>query len=182
MSADSPERESFWHWSIDRYREPDVEKSLLNLQDEFDFNVNILLWSCWCAERFENLTDLNFYHAIEALSAWSGHVTKNLRISRRYLKTQTLMSETHALRVLLKEAELSSEKIEQQFLENVAHTQLKPLVKRDRRDMSRRARLNLALYAAALGAGRKKSFSVEMLSELAHALLRQPSYSGADTR
>ncbi len=169
MSA--PEGDAFWYWSLDHYGRNGVEPTLLRMQDEFDFNINIALWCCWCAEFYEDMPELVLRNAIDRTSAWNTNVTIPLRSIRRYLAdqapTKTALGEP--FRDAIKENELAAEKEEQSRLEALADM-MSPLStsKADphHSEPQIRARRNLAAYTALIGAAKKNTFTVSLLEQL----------------
>lgn len=158
----------FWSWSLERYPIEGVEPLLLRLQDEFGFNVNILLWACWCGERYDEAPALVIRKAMDVTGQWNGNVTASLRQARRYLKTpppQADAQQAEDLRGQIKALELAAERIEQELLEKLAETALSPAP--DKSQSLSRMRRNLASYAALLGAAKKKDFTVSLLESLA---------------
>ncbi len=180
-----PESEDFWQWSLSHYARKDVEKLLLQLQDEFDFNVNIALWCCWCAEIYETAPDLALRHAIDQTGAWSAHVTGPLRAVRRFLKThrETHSAASENLREKIKQGELDAEKEEQSRLQRLADSALTPLgaeIVDSAAERRQRARLNLAAYAALIGAGKRNRFMVSLLEELSERIYPTPDQNLAN--
>ncbi|WP_411818465.1 TIGR02444 family protein [Hyphococcus sp. DH-69] len=114
--ADTP----FWHWSLAHYGA--AEQSLLRLQDEFDCDVNIILFCCWCAEEFEALSEKEMASALDLARSWTDKIVHPLRSVRRSLsKTNPAESD---LRGMVKDTELSAEKILQDMLFNFADENL----------------------------------------------------------
>lgn len=173
--------EKFWSWSLARYKIDGVEPLLLRLQDEFDFNVNILLWACWCGENFDAAPDIVFRKAVDITAKWSGNVTAPLRNARRFLKApppQANAEEAAALRTEIKTLELTAEKVEQTLLESLALSALTPTNEEQDQTLSRMRR-NLAVYASLLGAAKNKDFSVSLLESLADLIFNGAEASSA---
>lgn len=156
--------EDFWQWSLKHYACNGVEPLLLRLQDDFDFNINIALWCCWCADHFEAAPDLSLRNAIDRTDKWNAQVTQPLRSARRYLKSDETTAGAATLRGQIKDAELAAEKEEQMRLEALAESALSPLSEKSA--PAPRARRNIAAYAALTGAAQKKNFTVSLLEEL----------------
>ena len=157
---------AFWDWSLEHYRRSGAESLLLRLQDEMGLSVNMLLWSMWCAERFETAPDLYVRNAIDAVAPWQTTVVAPLRSVRRSLKSQTETGGAEDLRAQVKTAELAAEKIEQTVLERVALAMLTPAKSRTAETVRRRARQNLTTYAALMKAPQRKGFSTSLLQSL----------------
>ncbi len=118
----------FWDWSIERYRREGVDEAALKLQDECGFNINILLWCCWTAEIYPDLSEMVVLKAIEISLPWAKQVTIPLRRARQALKFKPCSppngiseSTVEHLRQIIKEAELEAEKIEETMLESLTH-------------------------------------------------------------
>lgn len=162
---------SFWQWSIEAYARPGASAALLRLQDDFDLNVNILLWCCWCAKTRGAVPDLALRKAMDLTAEWSREVSAPLRAARRALKAAPRQADAagaEALRVKVKEAELDSEKLEQSMLENLARDSLAPQAEAP--DAPAAARRSLARYADLSGAARLKGFSTLLLDDVAQAV------------
>lgn len=179
MSA--PQTEDFWQWSLTHYAHKGVEPVLLQLQDEFDFNVNITLWCCWCARHYDAAPDLALRHAIDQTANWNANVTAPLRSVRRFLKTHHKGEATDdtALRERIKDAELDAEKEEQARLETLSKSALSPLgatADQHPEHLRNRTRRNLAAYTALIGAGKKNKFTISLLETLIdHLYSQQPA-------
>lgn len=155
----------FWTWSLDRYRREGVESLALRLQDGFGLSVNLLLWSCWCAERYDATAELVMRKAVDVTAQWGGKVAAPLRAVRRYLNDRSDVADAAALRDDVKAAELEAERLEQAMLEDLARSALSPATAQDRAAILARARRNLATYAALSQAPRREGFSTSLLHD-----------------
>jgi uncharacterized protein (TIGR02444 family) len=174
---------AFWSWSLEHYQRNNVETLALHLQDEFDFNVNILLWACWCAEEFEATPDLVLRQAIELTAQWTANVTSPLRHARRYLKApiqQSSVETTASLRTQIKQSELDAEQVEQSLLEALAEAALKKAPK-DHGQTQIRARRNLSAYAALIGAAKKQGFATSLIESLINHIFSAPPHAAVPT-
>lgn len=155
----------FWDWSVAIYRQGDVEKTTIQLQDDFDLNVNVVLWCCWCAHHYEEIPEFALRKAIEETSNWTNKVTGPIRSARRASKEQSAIE--NDLYNTLKNAELMAEQVEQTSLALIAENQLKPA----QRDIPLScARRNLSRYIALLGTVRQPGFSIELIETLLAAI------------
>lgn len=148
MSADN--RQTFWSWSLSRYAAEGVAQPLLQLQDEFQLDVNILLWCGWCAERYQEIPVAVIRSAVEFAGDWSQGVTRPLRAARRALRNPPAAAagdDAARLRASIKESELAAERVEQEVLERLAAEALQPCTGGGK--ASARLRCNLEAYAAA---------------------------------
>ena len=169
MSA--PQAGDFWQWSVAHYGREGVEPLLLQLQDEFGFDINIALWCCWCAKHYEAAPDFALRNAIEQTDGWNTHVTQSLRSVRRFLKAQQtpMTADDAAFRESIKSAELKAEEKEQSRLAALAEIALSRLgAAADQRieEQRNRSRRNLATYTALIGAAKKDRFTVSALETL----------------
>ncbi|MEM9495825.1 MAG: TIGR02444 family protein [Pseudomonadota bacterium] len=167
----------FWTWSLDRYAGERVATTLIDLQDRFSLNVNLVLWCCWCAEGYEPVPDAAMVKAHEAVSTWSSAVTGPLRGARRFLKTSQAAAaapEASLLRIEIKRLELDSEKIEQILLTSIAENDLTASPGADETSRRKRAGDNLRSYAKLAGADGRDGFSDMKLDAAAAVIFAAP--------
>lgn len=174
-----PSEADFWPWSLDRYAWEGVESLSLRLQDEFGLSVNMLLWSCWCATRYEAAPDLVMRKAIDVSGQWNAGVTAPLRQARRFLKDRREPEGAEALRERIKAAELSAEELEQTMLARLAATALTPARTPGRAQVLSCARRNLASYAALMRAAKRKGFSTSLLHDFIDRIFGPAPSDGA---
>jgi uncharacterized protein (TIGR02444 family) len=98
---------SFWRWSLASY--PKVERGLLDLQDRFGADVNLILFCAWIGR----LTPEALETAETAVRPWREDVVEPLRRLRRLLKQHP---EAADLRDRVKAAELEAERLAQRLL------------------------------------------------------------------
>lgn len=104
-------RAALWDFAVALYSSPDVEKTLLYLQDHFKVNVNLVLWACWLQKRHIALDQPLLQAAENAIAGWDNSVVQNLRQLRRQLKADAADDELIAqLREQIKSAELLAER------------------------------------------------------------------------
>ncbi len=119
---------NFWHWSEDVYAQKGVSALLLQMQDDFGLNVNLLLWSIWTAQHYGEAPKPVIKEAGATIDAWNTDVCQNLRRARRALKTPPKAADNdlaQALRKKVKKAELDAEEIEQKILQTIAKQHFK---------------------------------------------------------
>lgn len=106
---------AFWQFSLRVYAEPGVASECLALQDAFDLDVNVLLFSAWLgAARQIALTADEIDGIKRRAGPWNGEVVKPLRQVRRYLKASGY--ERSEFRDKAKALELEAEQLEQAML------------------------------------------------------------------
>ena len=118
----TPPAPSLWDFSLALYSAPDVESICLRLQDDFQVNVNILLWCCWLEVRGIRLTPMRLEQACQRIDSWDQTVVAPLRHLRRDIKQHYLANDpqVEACRQAIKSAELAAEKVELDWLETLA--------------------------------------------------------------
>ncbi len=131
------------------------------MQDAHGLNVNLLLWCVWTAAHLSTPDEAALRRAMQISGEWEENIVAPLRQVRRKLKT---CGGPEALRLQVKEAELSAEREVQSALEAMARRQLSPA---SDEDAGSRARRTLAAYARAAGAAKTSGFSVSLLEKLA---------------
>lgn len=115
-------RSTLWDFSVALYASPALEKICLHLQDEWQANVNVLLWCCWLELRQTPLTSGRLDRALEQLESWHQMVVEPLRQARRDIKQQCDVNDVDVsnCRQMVKAAELAAERVEQSWLETLA--------------------------------------------------------------
>ena len=100
-----------WHFALDFYSKPEVEKTCLRLQDEYGLSVNRVIFSCWCGLQGVQLNETEFQG--EA-AEWQSEITHPLRALRNKVRKQKeLFPECYRK---LRQAELSCEQVELSLL------------------------------------------------------------------
>ncbi len=154
---------AFWAWATASYARSGAADSLIAAQDTADLNVNIMLWACWTATRFESPPDAAIRRAMEAVDDWHLNVTRPLRATRRAAKRFVKNPDftgAEAMRESIKGIEIAAERIEIDILDGLAFRLLTPI---DGGDVIARARRNLAAYAGLAGAATRDGFSTTLL-------------------
>lgn len=148
---------AFWQWSNNAYEMPGAQNRLIYLQDDFGFDVNIMLWCCWRASEGESLDETALRAAERACAGWSEGVVEPLREARRNAKEGPA-----DLYEQIKAAELEAEHREQDILYGLS----RPGTAIGRDDMLAAAKNNLALYASLIDAPRRQGYSSALLRDL----------------
>lgn len=79
----------FWDFSIEYYSICEVEKNCLKLQDQFDLNVNLILFCYWLATKNHILNKEQWQQVLLASQPWE-EVIKPLRLSRKMMKDSSI--------------------------------------------------------------------------------------------
>ncbi|MFN3230605.1 MAG: TIGR02444 family protein [Alphaproteobacteria bacterium] len=132
------DQQSFWEFSTALYSDPTVKESCLALQDEFDADVNLVLFCLWAGDVDSNILD----HAINTAWPVQRDFVKPLRAMRR---TLSKAGDEADLRERIAAAELAAEKLEQERLGAI-------LSPGRQQPSAKAARRNLIDYATRLGA------------------------------
>jgi len=81
---------NFWNFSIDFYQIPDIEKSCLALQDDYQLNVNLILFCHWLALNKQQALSKNQWQTlIIAAQPWED-IIQTLRKSRRMVTNSSI--------------------------------------------------------------------------------------------
>jgi uncharacterized protein (TIGR02444 family) len=110
----------FWEYSLRLYARPGVQQACLQLQDEFDLDVNIVLFCAWTgAEGPGQLHAEELQRCIAQGGVWQHEVVKPLRSIRRRLKTELLGASPElsaAFRPGVQSLEIEAEHVQQLIL------------------------------------------------------------------
>lgn len=163
--------DDFWSFSLEVYGKPGVETALLALQDDFGFDVNLLLFCVYCAKAGHGrLSQQAQQEMAEIADVWGGDIVAPLRAVRRALKTP-VAGASGAVRAPLREdvkrVELAAEHAMQRLLAGlISGPASRPVDASD-------AWSNLEAYAARQG----QEFSVPLKAHL--DILVNMTFSGA---
>ena len=155
-------KEPFWAWSCAVYERDGLADALIQLQDDFALDVNMLLWCAWLAAHGVDAPEFLLRQGIEATRDWSFNVVTPLRSARRAVKESRPESELYTM---LKAAELRAESVAQERLEGcLKNAGLGASQPDPAPDIAARlARRNVSSYLALEGTARRKGFSVELI-------------------
>jgi uncharacterized protein (TIGR02444 family) len=113
----------FWDYSLQLYGRPGVEAACLTLQDEFDLDVNIVLFCLWAgAAGPGRLTAEEISECITRGGRWQREVVQRLRHIRRTLKHDALGATPPLVEVFRPRAqnlELAAEHAQQLLLASI---------------------------------------------------------------
>lgn len=111
---------SFWNFSLRFYATLGVADICLDLQDRFGFDVNILLYLLWQAQRRRRLAKAEVEQLAALCQDWQLQVVRPLRNARRFLKDPGPIwssPEVASFRQRLKEQELVAERLQQDAMQ-----------------------------------------------------------------
>lgn len=113
----------FWDYSLQLYGRPGVEEACLVLQDEFDLDVNIVLFCLWAgAEGPGQLTAAEIAECIARGGRWQREVVQRLRFIRRTLKQDEFGATPELVDIFRPRAqqlELAAEHVQQLLLADI---------------------------------------------------------------
>ena len=117
---------NFWEYSVAFYREPGIAETCLKLQNQYGFDVNLVLFCIWYGLHRGLLPTLLLQQALDFSHHWNALGVRPLRDARTMLKRdarlQSLSStaDIDVLRENIKELELKAEQIQQRELQHLA--------------------------------------------------------------
>ena len=107
----------FWQFSIDVYAQDGVSEACITLQEEYEIDVNILLFCCWSTSIGNGvLTSAEIAVARNAVMFWNREIVQGLRAVRNSLKDGYDgfdVTDTEALRQRILGIEINAEHKEQ---------------------------------------------------------------------
>jgi uncharacterized protein (TIGR02444 family) len=114
---------AFWQFSVALYAAPGVSHACIQLQDQWQANVNLMLWLVWLEQRNQSAEREVITQAEAAIAPWHAQTLQPLRELRRHLGSQRSTPNhddncpaKEELYQQLKAAELLAEKIQQRTL------------------------------------------------------------------
>lgn len=162
---------AFWDFSLRVYRQPGVAPACLRLQDEYDADVNLLLYFCWLAGRRAAPLDTAEVEAIvRATADWRDGVVRPLRAVRRRLKEAfdaVPAALSDSLRSEIKRVELESEQLQQTVLYERVAGELAAAVSTD--VAVQNARANFDGYFASIDAKSREKQRIDCETVIAAA-------------
>ncbi len=109
-----------WNYSLEVYRKPNVEAELLQLQDRFGADVNVLLSCLWVASQGLELDDNALSELLKISASCQAQCIMPLRSLRRGLKG---LAGAEGIREEVKSLELKAE----QWQQDLFYQQIKKL-------------------------------------------------------
>jgi uncharacterized protein (TIGR02444 family) len=119
MNESATDAEAFWAFSLEVYAKPQVAELCIALQDEYGFDVNLLLLGLWVAETQRKALDAERIRELrEAVAPLNDNLVQPLRRVRRWAKPSDPVIETarYKLYGALKQVELNAERLVQAAL------------------------------------------------------------------
>ncbi|MCF6775375.1 TIGR02444 family protein [Thiotrichales bacterium 19X7-9] len=111
----------FWQFSLKLYKNKQIELSLINLQEQYDLNINCILFALWLAYANIQLQSGEFQDIIKSVKVIQSTVTKPIRKARKTIKLNQSQYPDIFYQNLL-QVELESEALQQQTLyQSVSH-------------------------------------------------------------
>jgi len=111
-----------WTFSEQTYALPDVEDSCLKLQNDFDADINIILYCIWVAEKSVLLSQDDIQLLIKTTEPWQKTILRPLRDARKMMKQHIIAMPSDMLDQTvnnLGEMELNAEHMSQLALEKI---------------------------------------------------------------
>ncbi len=119
MNESATDAKAFWAFSLEVYAKPQVAELCIALQDEYGFDVNLLLLGLWVAETQRKALDAEGICELrEAVAPLNDNLVHPLRWARRWAKPSDRVAETaqHKIYGALKQVELEAERLVQMAL------------------------------------------------------------------
>ena len=77
---------NFWNFSVKFYSSMNVAEACLALQEEFDLDINLLLFCLWFSRNHGEVNDELLRNVWEFSSEWKIEVVQPLRSVRKWMK------------------------------------------------------------------------------------------------
>jgi uncharacterized protein (TIGR02444 family) len=121
---------NFWQYSQSLYNQKVVASTCLSLQESHDLDVNLILFCCWYARNFGVISEALLADSLKYSKSWRRNVVLPIRSTRIWMKSHLENTENSdylivkALRERIKFDELTAEKIQQEYLAEIASNYL----------------------------------------------------------
>ncbi|TNF65369.1 MAG: TIGR02444 family protein [Gammaproteobacteria bacterium] len=109
----------FWQFSLKLYKNKQIESALINLQEQYDLNINCILFALWLAYVDIQLQPNEFQDIIKSVEVMQSNITKVIRKARKSVKLNQSQYPDMFYQNLL-QIELESEALQQQKLYQLA--------------------------------------------------------------
>ena len=107
---DESEDNPLWAYALSAWGKAGVENTCCALQDDYNLNVNFLLYCCWMATQSIKISEAELLQQIKELRYWDHEVVLPLRQARRALG-KIRSAEVNDLKEKVKACELDAEKV-----------------------------------------------------------------------
>ena len=111
-----------WSFSEQTYSLPEVKDICLDLQNNFDADINIILYCLWIADKCIKLNQEDVKALIQATLPWQNSILKPLRDARKMMKQHIIAMPAELQEQTisnLREMELNAEHMSQMALEKI---------------------------------------------------------------
>ena len=164
-----------WTFSIQTYALPEVEDACLILQNNYDVDINILMYCLWVAEKSIVLNTEDTRLLIKTTEPWQKTILKPLRDARRMMKQHIIAMPSDLLDQTvsnLSEMELNAEHMSQLALEKTISLNRNT----DKHDLTtiECASANLSTYLKQLESNTPTSEASNELCTLLNAVFQDP--------
>ncbi|KTD47209.1 hypothetical protein Lrub_2131 [Legionella rubrilucens] len=106
----------FWQFSNHLYRNPQVKTICLTLQNQWQYNVNLLLFCAWLSQTKRLIRFKDMRSAVDLVTEQQSRLTEPLRCARQYLAALPADVAIKANYELVLQLELLSESLQQDSL------------------------------------------------------------------
>jgi len=110
-----------WNYSTQTWTLPEVELTCLEMQNDYDININILLYCCWVGDKSLLLNDDDMQTLLDTVQPWQ-IIIKPLRDSRKMMQQQLIAMPANMVDQTvanISEMELNAEHMTQLAMEKV---------------------------------------------------------------
>lgn len=115
--------EALWDWAVRVYALPGAKSAFLGLQNDYDLDINLILWRVWLADRGRAPDDAVAHAAVALSRGWRDATMRPMRAARDALAVARPPIDAAAandLRARLLKVELDAEKLHLDALETLA--------------------------------------------------------------
>ncbi len=102
---------SLWPFSCNIYSRHGIEAHCLYLQDNYQANIPLLLFGCWCGVQFLSITQVQQQRIEQLAAQWANGCILPLRSLRQAMKQEEVLADGwQQVREQVKQTELLAEK------------------------------------------------------------------------
>ena len=164
-----------WSFSEQTYALPEVENICLKLQNDYDADINIILYCIWAAQQSVVLNEDDARLLIKTTEPWQQNILKPLRDARKMMKQHIIAMPSNMLDQTVSnigEMELHAEHMSQLALEKIIN--FKNNANKTETSTIKCAITNLSIYCQQLESVSKISELTEEFSNLLNAIFQDP--------